>query len=391
VNERDAARVVGASFLAQLMVAGLTTYMFGVFLKPVTGELGISRTAMSLGIPILALTTALLLPFVGRAVDVRPVRPIMLAGALLLGGTLIALSAVGSARQGGLLFVALGVGAALGGSLPASALVVRAVARDPRRALGLASVGTSLGGFVMPLAASALIARAGWREALFWLGALAAVVLAASAWFAIPARVDRPAPMDAQRPFHWSTALGERNFWLITAYMTLLYGTNTGLIAHLPAHANDAGIPVERAALLASTLALFSLLGKLVYAAVGDRVDVRAPLWIAGALQAPALLLLLVSPGYAAMLLMAAVNGLATGGVLPAWGALVARCFGAPTFGRVFGLSRLLAHPLLSTSTVLTGWVHASTGSYELAFQGYVAASLVVAAIPFLIRLPERV
>jgi MFS family permease len=387
----EGARVIGVSFLAQFMVSGLTTYVIGVFLKPVTSELGISRTALSLAMPILAASTALLLPLVGRLVDARPVRPIMVAGALLLGGSLASLSRIESGGQGGLLIVALAAGAALGGSLPASALVVRAFERDPRRALGLASVGTSAGGFLMPVIASALIVRADWREALLLLGGVSAVLLASSAGLGIPANSDRPPRPDAGRPFEWQGAMRAWNFWLITGYMTLIYGTNQALIFHLPAFANDAGIPFERAAWLASVLALFSLLGKLVYSAVGNRFDVRAPLWIAGALQAPALLLLIVSPTYPVMLVMAAVNGLGTGAVLPAWSALVARCFDPPSFGRVLGLTRLVAHPLMSISPVLAAWIHGSTGSYQLAFQGFLVAALVVAWLPLLIRVPGRV
>jgi MFS family permease len=252
-------------------------------------------------------------------------------------------------------------------------------------------VGTSAGGFLMPLIAGALIARMGWRDALLCLGALGGLLLASAARFGVPARADLPAGSAAPQSFSWRGALRAPNFWLITVYMALIYGTNTALITHLPAFARDTGSAVGWSALIASVFALFSLLGKLVYSAVGDRLDVRAPLWLAGAMQAPALLLLLALPSYPVLLVAAAANGLGTGAVLPAWSALIARCFSGASFGRVLGFSRLFAQPVMSMSAVLAGWAHDATGSYQPAFQGFLAASLVVAVLPLLIRVPQRV
>jgi MFS family permease len=391
VARSDAARVVGVSFVAQFMTAGLTSYIFGLFVIPVTGELGISRGALSAAIPLQIATAALLAPLVGRVVDARPVRRIMLAGALLVGGSLAALSTIGAAWQGGLLLLALAAGTALGGSLPASALLVRTLPHSQRLALGLASVGTSAGGFALPPLAAKLIEQSGWRGALLWLGALGAAVLVASAWLGIPERADRAVRVDPARAFAWRTALGAPSFWLITGYMTLLLGTNVALLAHLPAFARDTGFTANQAAQLASALALSALLGKLVYSAVAERLDVRAPLWLAGVVQAPALALLLAEPSYPVLLATAAINGLGTGAVLPAWSALVARCFDPAAFARVLGLSRLCATPVMSASAVLAGWIHDTTGGYEPAFQVFLASSLVAAALPFLIRVPRRI
>jgi MFS family permease len=140
-----------------------------------------------------------------------------------------------------------------------------------------------------------------------------------------------------------------------------------------------------------SALAAFSLVGKLLYSAFAERFDPRAPIWLAGAVQVPALLLLVLAPRFEVMLATAAASGLGTGSLLPAWSALVARCFGAPHFAGVMGLSRLAAYPLIATGGVLAALSKDLTGSYDLGFQGFLAASFAVIVLPFLMRVPRRV
>jgi hypothetical protein len=138
-------------------------------------------------------------------------------------------------------------------------------------------------------------------------------------------------------------------------------------------------------------MAIASLGGKLAYAAAGDRVDARAPIWLACAVLVPALLFLLMSPRYEVLLAMAIANGLGTGSLLPAWSGLIARCFGTARFAAVMGLSRLCAYPLIATGGLLAALSKDLTGSYDLVFQAFLAAALLVAGLPLLMRIPARV
>jgi MFS family permease len=99
----------------------------------------------------------------------------------------------------------------------------------------------------------------------------------------------------------------------------------------------------------------------------------------------------LVAPNFEVLLGMALANGLGTGALLPAWSGLVARCFGPAQFAGVMGLSRLCTYPLLATAGLLAGLSKDLTGSYDLVFEGFLAASLAVLLLPFRIRVPQRV
>jgi cyanate permease len=200
-----------------------------------------------------------------------------------------------------------------------------------------------------------------------------------------------PAASAAPADSMWRTSrrfLSDRNFWLISLAIGIVYSNNIALITHLVPYALDAGIARERAADGVSALALFSLLGKLVYSAIGDRFDERAALWLAAVAQAAGWLLLLVAPGYGLMLAIAAAAGLGSGAVLPAWSSLVGRCFGRAQFGSAMGLMALVTRPLMNAGPLLAGYVYAAEQSYATAFQVLAGLSVLMGLLPLGMRLP---
>ena len=58
--------------------ASIVVYTFGVFLKPLAGSFGWSRTQVSLAFTLAALTVAACSPFIGRLLDRFPARRIVL-------------------------------------------------------------------------------------------------------------------------------------------------------------------------------------------------------------------------------------------------------------------------------------------------------------------------
>jgi cyanate permease len=388
-------RVVGVSFLAQLVVSGVVTYSFGYFLDPIAREFGAARSAIALGQTIYMSVAALLTPIVGAIIDARPVRGLMVGGALAMGAAIGAASRALELWQAGVLAGVIALGSSLCGTLAGSALVVRAFAAGRERALGLASVGTSAGGVIMPLLAVPLIGALGWRDALWALGAASGLLLAVVAWLGIPPASDRPVLRDTARDgiakLSALAVLRARNFWPITLSMMVVYGTNTALIANLPALASDLGVAAGRRAWLVSGLAGASLVGKLIYSAFAHRVDARAPVWLASAAMVPALAALLVLPTFPVMLASSIASGLGTGALLPAWSALVARCFDPAQFAGVMGMSRLCAYPLIAGGGALAAFSKDATGSYDAGFLGFLAASALVGLLPFLMRVPQRV
>lgn len=393
--------IVATVFLGQGVATGLTTYSFGLFQVPLAEEFGVSRSIVSLGMTGHMLLGALLSPLVGRELDRRPIRSIMLAAGACMALAYWAMSAAPSLWLLGALFV---TGSAIGmagiGPLPASKLVATWFFRGRGRALGVSAVGTSAGGLVAPPLLAAAIASWGWRGALAASGLAIAVVALPPIALAIrnrpadlglhPDGAAAPPPAPPAPPEGgWSFArlARDRNFWVITAVMGTIFGVVSSLIMNLPPIAAELGIDAARAAGLISFLSVAGIAGKLLFGAIADRVDKRVLLWLGMAMLAGFLLITLSGPGFALLAVGGGVMGFALGGALPLWGALIGDCYGSESFGAVMGWMAPLMLPFNIAGIQFLPWCYDTLGSYTPALRVYLGALAVAAALLLLLRL----
>jgi predicted MFS family arabinose efflux permease len=388
-------RIVGVALLCHFVAVGLSFYSFGVFFKPIAAELGASRFALSLGQTITTVAAALCAPLVGRAVERGSARRITIAGALAFGVG-YGLSAL--ARELWQLYAVLatfiGFGAAALGNIPQATLVARWFTARRGTALGLAAVGVSLSGLVMPALATGLIAAIGWRGG-YGVYALAAVVLVVPAARVI---VDRPEDLglvadgarggDPAPEARWTTPelLRSRAFWCISAAFALGLFAVSAVLTHLVPLLTDAGVdPLVAAGLLSATAAC-GIVGKLGFGHVADALDARASLALSLLLQLGGVLLLWRADGSAWLALGALVFGLGMGGVVPLQSTLTASAFGTGSFARASGLMRPVMLPLTASGVAFAGLMFDRLGSYLPALAvfavGYLLALIACALLP---------
>lgn len=397
--------MVAVAFLAQGLSAGSTTYLFGLFVKPMAEEFGTERGPISLGMSLLSLSMGVMSPFLGSALDRRPIRGVMAGGALAIGVGFVLIAAAPSLWLVGLIFTTLtAFGSIATGPLSASKLVANWFEATRGRALGVASTGTSAGGAVLPPLAAAAIAAWGWRGALAALGAAIVVLAVPLIWLLVrnrpedhgllpdgatpsPARSGAPPP---GAPLALRDLLADRNFWAIGLAVGLSFAILGGLLVTLHPYATDRGIDAGSAAFLFTILSLTGICGKLAFGTLADRMSKRILMAVAMAMIVVFLLVLLGEPGYPMLAAGCAFAGLALGGFLPIWGALIAECWGRESFARVMGLMGPLMTPLTMSALALPGFVYDRTGSYGLAFQVFLGTFAVAAGCLALLRSPAR-
>jgi MFS family permease len=155
---------------------GILSYAFPVFLGPMEGELGWSRTALTGAFSVASLIAGLAAIPVGRWVDRHGARGVMTAGSVLAVAVLLGWSRVESLPAFYLLAVGLGLAMAAVLYEPAFALIANWFLLLRGRAL---TVLTFLGGFAsvvfVPLA-TGLVEGLGWRAALLWLAAILGLI-----------------------------------------------------------------------------------------------------------------------------------------------------------------------------------------------------------------------
>src|SRR6056300_177382 len=154
-------------FLCAALVVGSSSYTFGLFVIPVTGELGMSRATIGNGYIALLLGVALLSPLVGRLLDKVSARLVILSGGLTYSGGLLGLSLTHSNWLMLLLiFVPVAYGYTACGTLAINTVIVRLFRRRRGMALGIMAVSTSTGGFLMAPFTATMIENFDWRNAL---------------------------------------------------------------------------------------------------------------------------------------------------------------------------------------------------------------------------------
>ena len=160
--------VVFATICGLLVGAGpINVFTFGVFLKPITEDLGLSRGAFSAALTFHAAIAAIVLPIIGWLVDRRGARRILLPG-LFIYAIATASYALLQAPPLLLIFLIFALTGLVGGvqsPIPYAAVIAQWFDRQRGLALGIGTAGVGLGVALMPQVAALLIDAVGWRLA----------------------------------------------------------------------------------------------------------------------------------------------------------------------------------------------------------------------------------
>ncbi len=399
-------RIVAVAAASQSLAVGTTFFSYGVFVKPLAAEFEAPRLAVVLGLTLLMLVQGLVSPFLGRLLDVRSLRAVMGSGVLVCAAGFAGLAFATSLWQVGLLFGSfIAVGSHMFGPLATSTLVANWFVAKRGQALGVTAVGASIGGLVLPVAATRLMEDVGWRGAVLAFAGMLAL-FALPLWLAVidrPERIgarpdgvdvdDSPAGADllgkrveASAP---ASLLTSRNFWVITVAIGLVFCPTSTMIAHLVPYATDLGFAPQRAALLMSAYAGAGALGRLAIGALADRIEKRLACWGVLAILVAAWIAFLLTPSYGALLAASVGLGFGVGGIMPLWGALTGACFGRAVFGRAMGLMTPLMLPFNLAGAPIAAYFFDRTGSYTGVLSAFLVAFVFCAMVVALLRIPQ--
>jgi MFS family permease len=342
----------------------------GLFLKPMTGEFGWTRTQFSSIIAIAALCNALIVPIAGYLVD-RFGAPRIIAIGTLIGCSAYAALSLASSYT---MFIAIMTIAVIGGNLasyPAfMGLAQRWFDQNLGRALAITSTGLAVGVASASYVITRAIAQQDWRAAFVSVGIAALVIGLTNLVFFIR---DTPVPIkdeDATKAngetlsLTLSEAVRTRDFWLYGSSFTLIIFAVVACNVHLPAMLSDRGATPQLIGSIVGTGAAGSLFGRLFTGMLLDRFSVRnvAVVFLAGQVVG----FLALRDGLQWVLPASFLLGAVQGAEIDIMGFVIARRFGRLAYGRIFGTCFGITLIGAIIGPLAMGTIFDQTGSYDL-------------------------
>ena len=403
--------VISGTFAVTFGITYGTMSSFGIFFKPLSADLEVSRTLASLAPSLTWTTINCSAPLWGLVADKWSARIVTATCGILIGLGWFLSGTVTSAWQLYLFFGCL-LGIGMGGiGPPLVGLTSRWFTYQRGLALGIGFAGLGVAIiFISPLA-SWLVETYGWRSGMQGFAFLTCGIISLGSLLLRQPPVDTSdihhqsqAPKVTRTPSSHTTLqpLGRQKpeltamqaIWSVPfLLLSLMWFAATLAIAqvvvHLVPRITDLGITATHGALILSLIGFVSSIGKAGGGFLGDKIGPEKAFCLSMLLKAAALLWLLFATSLWMFFPFAVAFGLSWGGFTPQVANIMGRIFGLRHMSTLYGALWLGGGMGGVVGPLLAGWVFDVTGSYSLAFILAAALSVLVAGLPFLVREPR--
>lgn len=374
--------LIGASIMLTLSM-GLRQSL-GIFMQPLTHDIGISISHFTLALAVQNLAWGFLQPVAGAMTVRYGFRPIMVVGALAYIAGLVLMT-----TAHGLVAIMIGAGVLIGLSLACTANAIamsvsaRAVPETVRSTvLGMVSAAGSLGALLSAPIGQMLNEGFGWRVGLAGFVILSIFMIPAALYAGRVDKIPLPKPAaddigNATAATAGKTAFGNAAFVVMTCAYMVCGMQLVFLTTHLPSYLAICGLDPMLSAQTLGMIGGFNVLGSLFFGWAGQRWNKLALLGAIYILRSLALawyFMLPATPG--STLLFGAIMGFLWMGVGPLVAGAVAEMFGLRWQAMIQGLA-FMSHQVGSfLGAYGGGLIYDSLGSYTMAWRIGVALGL---------------
>ena len=363
---------------------------FGLWLQPITQEMGWTRQSFAFAIALQNLSWGVIGIFAGMAADRFGAFRVLMGGAVLYG-----LGLAGMALSPTPLLFALTTGLLIGAAQAGTTYAViygvlgRQIAPERRSwAMGVAAAAGSFGQFLMVPVEGWLIASLGWQQALLALSMAVLLIIPLAFGLREPGFQGAAPPKRDQTIGHaLREAFSYPSFNLLMAGYFVCGFQVVFIGVHMPSYLKDNGLSPQVASYALALIGLFNVFGTYIAGTLGQRMPRRFILsfiYLARAVAISVFLLVPLSP--LSVYIFSAVMGTLWLSTVPPTNATIAQIFGEQHLSMLGGFV-FCSHQLGSFMGVwLGGYLYDATGSYDIVW--YIAIGLGVLA--GLVNLPIK-
>jgi len=354
----------------------------GLFLGPVTAELGLTAATFSFSLALQNIVWGATQPVIGALGDRYGARPVVFVTALIYGAGLLLMMTAGGALALHASGFLIGIGIAGTGFGVLIGVVARASPPEKRsERVGIVAAAGSLGTAVIAPLGQYLSGNYGWKAAVVGFAVIAGVAALLSLLIKEEETVKPTGPR--QR-------LGEalRDAWQHRGFMqmtTAYFACGFQLIfitTHLPKYLDLCGVAPGVGATALGLIGFFNTIGTYLFGVLGARYSQKKLLALIYGLRTVFICLFLAVPVTATTtLIFAAAMGFLWLGVAPLISGLISRIFGLAHFNALYGFA-FFSHQLGSFAGAwMGGVVYTLTGNYTVAWSALIAIGAIAFAL----------
>lgn len=400
--------IVLVAFIGSMMSTGLQAYTLGVFLKPMTQDLGWSRTDLSFGQTVSTVCSGVVAFWLGPMLDRHGGRAMMVVGAVAMGLGFFLLGQVQELWQ---YYAVKGIvvttGSACAGTLVLNVALSNWFIRRRGLAIAIGAMGASVAALIVPIVSTTLIDAYGWRRAWGLIGLTIPLVIVPLALLIMrrrpedhglepdggagtgPPSKSRAASM-AMQGVQWTRreALRTRSLWMLIATFSLASMGMSALLLHLIPFFSDRGLSGREAASAFGMVGLAGLISKPLWGLTLDRLTTARCAAAEFLLLGIGLIAIMVAEDVVLLHMAVFVLGIGIGGVTTVQEVVWADYFGRATIGMIRGLARPGTVLASAGGPVFAAIAYDVRGSYEVAFSVFVVTYLAAAVMIMLTPYP---
>jgi MFS family permease len=407
--------IVGMAFVT--MAIGVTARTaFSLLMPPLINEFGWDRGLTAGAFSFGFLVSAVLSPIVGRVMDARGPRIVIMTGVLLTTAGLFLAPYIERPWH---LYATLGVLVGGGANLMTytvhSQFLPNWFVRRRGLAISIAFSGAGVGAIVMLPWLQSIILTDGWRASCWAIGSLVLLGVAPLNLLVrkrpedigllpdgdalLPSAADKRQASNIVDPawvaVEWTLARAARTarfWWIVVAYFC-------GLVAwyavqvHQTKYLTEIGFTPLIAAWALGAVSVVGIPGQIILGGLSDRIG-REWVWTAGcagfAACYAALIALEQAPSNVLLYLMVMSQGFLGYALTSVMGPIVAEIFDGPHYGSIFGTITVALIGGGAAGPWVTGVIHDATGSYRLAFVLTIACC-IASALAIWMAAPRKV
>ena len=368
--------MVSIAVLMEFSVIGFTFYCYPLMFDSLEKELGATQAQLSGALSLFFICSAAASIFLGRLLDKYSVKNIMLIGGVIFSCGLISIAYVQSVFYLLLIYATLiAIGGPALGNLSVTKLVANWFETKAGVALGIAAIGISFSGVILPILVDPLISAIGWRNVYLVFAAIVLLLLLPIIYFLVintPEEINQNKDneinlnqtVSKEDPMPMRDFLKFGKFWFISLAFALQFFSMGGVLLHLIPHASILGFeavwdffgfPLKQTVFAYSLAAFGGVVGKIFFGYLIDRMQANRPVMFMMLMQAIGIFGLTMVETFDLFLISCFVFGLGFGGAMVLMSACFLKAFGSHNLGSVRGISAVIIVPVQPLGILIVG------------------------------------